>query len=258
MNCLYEATAAIWLGVYGLVNQRQIKADIIVKAKEGLRASAAKMSQQILSLDETLANIRKEIQAGKEYMPVERKRKLLLKSRHTRNAHKAHQNKLALIETQLEALETNEMNKDVLASLQTSAEAMRQMGLAADLKRTDEVISELEEGMNQVHDINSTVSTTLGQFDAGFDDDALEDELNIILGISAPKEAALAHAAANPSVVISVSKPASPGVLFKGDEGLPSVDIAIPVLVNSVGTGSGRGDDNDAGDGTSAAELLPA
>jgi hypothetical protein len=267
MNCLYEATAAVWLGVYGLVSQRGLKADIIAKAKAGLRASAVKMSQQILALDETLATIRQEIQADKEYMPVERKRKLLMKSRQTRTAQKTHQNKLSLIETQLDALEANEMNKDILASLQTSAEAMRQMGLAADLKRTDEVISELEEGMNQVHDINSTVSTTIGQFDAGLDEDALEDELNMILGLTPERPATRALAVLGSGSVsgsvsgpVSASKQGQPSVRFK-DEEMSSTDIAIPVLVNSVGTGPHRGDDNDTndpGDGTGASEMLPA
>jgi hypothetical protein len=93
------------------------------------------------------------------------------------------ENKKALMEGQLDALENSEFNKTVLSTLQTSAMAMKKMGLHSDLSKTDQIISDLEEGINAAHDINSTVSTSLGQFDLNVDDSLLDEELNMILGL---------------------------------------------------------------------------
>ena len=66
---------------------------------------------------------------------------------------------------------------------------MKKIGMAKDLQNTDNVISELEEGLQHVHDINSTIGTTVNQFDFAADDDALDEELNEILGLNpAPKQ----------------------------------------------------------------------
>lgn len=95
---------------------------------------------------------------------------------------KALNDKGMLMESQLNTLESNEFTKTVLCTLQTSAKAMQRMGLNKDLLKTDQVISELEEGMTYAHDVNNALGTNLS-VDYTLDDSALDYELNAILGI---------------------------------------------------------------------------
>eukprot|EP00961_Rhodomonas_salina_P300038 3939424-Rhodomonas_salina.1 len=118
-------------------------------------------------------------------MPRADLRKLLLHSRRLKAQQKSLEDKTRVMEGQLTALENNEFNKVVLSTLQTSAKALQKMGLSKDLQSTDQVISDLEEGMQYSADMGSALAGNLGG-EATLDDAELDAELNEILGLETP------------------------------------------------------------------------
>jgi hypothetical protein len=189
MNCLLEVIAATWLNILDTFDNRRLQGDLVTVAKEQLREAINSMNTQMKKNENELSDISTQIKNKRDSIPKETLKKMLQRSRRIRICLRSDSNKVLLMEGQLETMENNEVNKTVLASLQSSAKAMQHMGLNKDLQRTDEVISELEAGMNFVHDINSTVGTSLSQMDIGPDEDSLEAELNLILGIETPNKA---------------------------------------------------------------------
>jgi hypothetical protein len=216
-----ELLAAIWVGVIETLDRKRVYGDLVSIAKEQLKDGIKSMTAQITKSENELSELSTQIKTNRDKLSKDALKKLLVRSRRVRTCLRSDNNKLMLMEGQLETMENNEVNKTVLASLQSSAKAMQHMGLSKDLQRTDEVISELEAGMGYVQDINSTVGTTVGQLDFGLDDDSLESELNLILGIEQPQNV-LTHLSQRVSVENTEQQPSL------------DVDICNPVTANSV------------------------
>lgn len=184
MNCLLEAVASVWIRTLHTLNSKSLENDLTTSAQQQLRDALSFMQRQLARHDAELSDITALVKRERYSMPRERLKGLLLKSKRVRASQEQVLSKMALMESQLDAMENNEMNKTILYTLQTSAKAMKKMGLDKDLRKTDDVINELEENMQHAHDINHTVSNSMNQFDTT-DDEALERELDILLGIHA-------------------------------------------------------------------------
>jgi len=189
MNCVKEALASVWIQIFHAVNRKALEADLVTVAKEQLRDAITAMHEQIEKHDRELSSISTTVRNNRATLGKDRLNTLLLKSRRTRASIATIHGKLTLMEGQLDAMESNEVNKTILSTLQTSVKAMKKMGLSNDLRKTDDVISEMERNMECAHDINSTVNSSIVQFDSSADDDTLEEELNMLLGITDNSEA---------------------------------------------------------------------
>lgn len=186
MNCILETFAGLWIRTLYAVSSKALESDLTMTAQQQLKDALTYMHDQISKSDTEIKKISDVVRTERHKMPKERLKTLLLKSKRTRAAQSSMLSKITLMEGQLEAMENNEMNKTILNTLQTSAKAMKKMGLDKDLHKTDNVISELEENMQHAQDINNTVSSSVNQSDYANDDDALELELNLLLGIEEP------------------------------------------------------------------------
>lgn len=180
MNCFIESVASLWIHSLRVFGFRMSNVDLISDAKEQLRSTIEIVNQQTKTLRMELDDIKVNIKSRPKGTPATAMRKLLLQARKKRLEIDSLMNKSLIMESQLDALENNEVNKTVLHTLQTSAQALRDMGLQNDLLRADNVISELEEGLNQVNDINSTVSTGVCQLDLNLSEEDLNEELNLL------------------------------------------------------------------------------
>lgn len=180
MDCFLESIAGMWIRMLRNFGVRTTSSDVIAEAKEQLRETIGVVNKQIQDMNSEISTITCSLRHRRSAMPKTELRKQVLQARKRRCEVDALQNKVMLMESQLDALENNEVNKTVLRTLQSSALALKDMGLQNDLLKADSVISELEEGMNQVHDINSTVSTGVVQLDLALTDDDLEAELDLL------------------------------------------------------------------------------
>lgn len=239
MNCLLESFASLWIGFIHTVNRKALESDLVAVAKEQLRETIATMQDQIHKHNVELVDITNTVREQRPSLSKERLKTLLLKSKRARTAMSTIHNKLTLMESQLDTLENNDVNKTILTTLQTSAKAMKKMGLANDLRKTDEVISELEQSMEHAHDINSTVSTSISQFDSGIDDDSLEMELDILLGIEPTPPA---------TVLLSQQLPG-------GGAKHEHVSVAPPSVTNSTVASDNKDDTNDNNNPNGSMEL---
>jgi len=84
------------------------------------------------------------------------------------------QGKKLNLETQIMTLEDAHLNKQTLAAMKTSANAIRSTVKESDLDKADELMDEINEAIDQVHEMNEAMSQPIGP---AMDDAELEAEL---------------------------------------------------------------------------------
>jgi len=182
MNCLVEAVASVWISVLRMSGMKTLDGSTIGDAKEQLASTLALVSAQINTLESEVFAALSDIRTRKGVLSKSQLRQMIIHTKLKKGEIKSLQDKSLIMNRQLDSLESNEVNKAVLQTMQTSASALKNMGLQHDLVHADTVISEMEEGMNQINDMNSTMATGISQLDLNISDEDLEEELNILLG----------------------------------------------------------------------------
>jgi hypothetical protein len=180
MNCLFEAVAGLWVAGLHALRPHALEGDLSATAREQLQQALAKTAEQQALYARQLALITAEVRGRRALLSKSDLRRLLLRSRRIRSAQASLDNKAHVMDGQLTALDNNEFNKVVLSTLQASSKAMLKMGLHKDLRNTDQVISELEEGMQVSGEFTDALSAANGNRD-GIDEAELEAELAALL-----------------------------------------------------------------------------
>jgi hypothetical protein len=186
MNCLFEAVAGLWVASLHALRPHALEGDFVAAAREQLQQALARVAEQQQLYTRQLAQTAGEVRARRAALSKGELRRLLLRSRRLKLEQSSLESKARVMEGQLTALENNEFNKVVLSTLQTSSKAMQKMGLHKDLQHTDQVISELEEGLQVSGELADALSGGVGD---GIDDAELEAELAALLADGEPPAA---------------------------------------------------------------------
>ena len=181
MNCLVEAVASLWLSMLRMSGVKTLQGSTIGDAKEQLLSTLVIVSSQINLLETEVCTSLRDIKTRRGVFSKTQLRNVIMQARLKKGEIKSLQDKSLIMTRQLDSLESNEVNKAVLQTMQTSASALKNMGLQNDLVQADTVISEMEEGMNHMNDMNSTMSTGISQLDLNISDEDLEAELETLL-----------------------------------------------------------------------------
>jgi len=84
------------------------------------------------------------------------------------------QGKRLNLETQIMTLEDAYLNRETLSAMQTSSQAMRSAIRESEVDKADDLMEDINEAMEQVHEMNEAMSQPLGPV---MDEDTLEAEL---------------------------------------------------------------------------------
>jgi len=80
---------------------------------------------------------------------------------------------LLLVDKQLDALRSSELDKELMQSLRLSSQAMKNAGVGAGLEDAEKVMSELDAQMSEATEMTSMLATPLAQ-QAGVEDDEID------------------------------------------------------------------------------------
>jgi prefoldin subunit 5 len=180
-TCFLETIASSWLYILGLIKRVDADVDAVSTAKESIQIALSTLQEQHTRVNNELGVTVNVIKTRNQNMPKPELKHLLMKSRRIRNSVMDLEKKRNLLENQLNAIETNECNKVVIQGLQSSADALKKMGLQSDLHATDQAISDLEQGIGHAQDISTTLAMPINIGE--FDESELDNELDIIMGI---------------------------------------------------------------------------
>jgi len=139
-----------------------------------LRAAVQQLEKSEVHLDN---KIQQCLKTAKEKSKKRDKKGALFelkKKKQLENQLQSLQGKKLNLETQIMTLEDAHLNKQTLAAMKTSANAIRSTVREADLDRADELMDEINEAIDQVHEMNEAMSQPIGP---AMDETELEAEL---------------------------------------------------------------------------------
>ena len=186
MNCLLEAVASMWMTFRRQVVTEPVEEEVMT-AQEGLEQCRRNMEarereyQAIihrLGEDALLAKRRDGDLATARAKLLERRRcaKRLERLRHG----------LELVDTQLDAIKTSELDKEIMLTIKASTAVMKKAGINLGVQEVETVMSELDEQMREVQDITHVLATPLAVAPSGAQEEAeLDAELELLEAVGA-------------------------------------------------------------------------
>lgn len=205
MNCLLEAVASMWMTFRRQVVTEPVEEEVMT-AQEGLEQCRRNMEArereyqviiQRLGEDALLAKRRDGDLATARAKLLERRRcaKRLERLRHG----------LELVDTQLDAIKTSELDKEIMLTIKASTVAMKKAGINLGVQEVETVMSELDEQMREVQDITHVLAAPLAVAPGGAQEEAeLDAELELLEAVGTGPPAVSARAP-----VVVVAPPAS-------------------------------------------------
>jgi len=119
---------------------------------------------------------------------------------------------LALLDKQLDAIRSSELDKELMNSLKASSQAMRKAGIGVDAMEAEKVMNELEDQIQDASEVTAALSTPLlsgMESDMALGMDDVDRELGLIAEEDLELLAGLVAAPAVPGVV-TVDIPSAP------------------------------------------------
>jgi paraquat-inducible protein B len=120
---------------------------------------------------------------------------------------------LELVDSQLDAIKTSELEKEIMLTLKASTSAMRKAGITLGVQEVENVMSELDEQMREVQDITEVLANPLNA--SGPEEADLDAELDMLDALGGPASAAAIPYEA-PLLVPAVEPAVAPAVAVAG------------------------------------------
>ena len=213
MNCLLETVASLWILSLRATGTKPPQEDNVC-IHENLESCRETLESRESNLEETCKKLSREALARRQQGDITgAKNKLLERRRATKRLERL-RSSLSLVDAQLDALRTTELDREVMQTLLASSAALKKAGVGKGVKEAEAIMSDLDEQMRDSSELTSVLSGSLMESD--FDLDAeLEQlqqdfEVETALGVVASsKSASIQHPVQvnNQEYIVRVEEP---------------------------------------------------
>jgi hypothetical protein len=215
MNCLLEALATVWLGARRRVMTEPAEEEVVT-AQEGLEQCRRNMEGRERELLGAVGRLSEEALAKKREGDTLAARNRLLERRRVQRRLEKLRHGLNLVDTQLDAIKTSELDKEITMTLKASTNAMRKAGITLGVQEVESVMTELDVQMREVQDVTEVLANPLNTLSAEEED--LDAELELLEAMGSGSEEipplalppALVQAEALENRMVVVETPAVP------------------------------------------------
>lgn len=187
MNCLLEAVASVWMSMRRQVVTEPVEEEVMT-AQEGLEQCRRNMEGRERELQGYIQRLGDEAVAKKREGDVATARGKLLERRRCHKRLERLRHGLELVDTQLDAIKTSELDKEIMLTLKASTAAMRKAGITLGVQEVESVMSELDEQMREVQDITHVLATPLVPTGGGAEEAELDAELDLLEAVGGSTE----------------------------------------------------------------------
>lgn len=177
MNCLLETIASMWLMSRRAVGIRAPVCEDDDSVREGLIGCRMSLEAREAELVEGCRRLGREaLRRRQQGDPAGARLKLLERRRVAKRLDKL-RNSLVLVDAQMDALQSTELDRELLQTLVASSNALKKAGVGTGVREAEAVMSELDEQMRESGELTSVLSGPLAE-DTDLD---VEEELNLLL-----------------------------------------------------------------------------
>jgi hypothetical protein len=184
MNCLLETMAGVWMGMRRTVMTEPPEEEVMT-AQEGLEQCRRNMEGRERELQQVIMRLTEEALQKKREGETLTARSKILERRRVQKRLERLRHGLDLVDTQLDAIKTSELDKEIMLTLKASTNAMRKAGINLGVQEVESVMSEMDEQMREVQDITSVLSAPMGV--SSSEDAELDAELDLLEAVIAPE-----------------------------------------------------------------------
>jgi hypothetical protein len=187
MNCLLEAVATVWMGVRRRVVTEPPEEEVLT-AQEGLEQCRRNMEARERDLLQLIGRLAEEAIAKKRAGDLPFARSKVMERRRAQKRLERLRHGLDLVDSQLDAIKTSELDKEIMLTLKASTSAMRKAGITLGVEEVENVMTELDEQMREVQDITDVLAHPVGGSTG--EEDELDGELALLEAVGDGLEAA--------------------------------------------------------------------
>lgn len=184
MNCFLEVMATVWMTA-----RRQVMTEPLVEevasAHEGLEQCRRNMEGRDRELQAHIDRLTAEAVAKKREGDVSQARARIQERRRCTMRLERLRHGIDLVDSQIDAIKTSELDKEIMLTLKASSTAMRKAGINLGVQEVENVMTEIDEQMREVQDITDVLSnplvTGVGGLASGRGDETdLDEELELL------------------------------------------------------------------------------
>ena len=180
MNCLLEAAASVWLGMRRRVVTEPPEQEVMT-AQEGLEQCRRNMEGRERELLLCVTRLSDEALAKKRSGDILAARSKVQERRRVQKRLERLRHGLDLVDTQLDAIKTSELDKEIMLTIKASTSAMRKAGITLGVQEVENVMSELDEQMREVQDITDVLANPANtMMMSGTEEADLDAELDLL------------------------------------------------------------------------------
>lgn len=161
MNCLLEAVATIWITARRQVVTEPVEEEVVT-AHEGLEQCRRNMEGRERELQVLIMRLGEEALSRKREGDVATARAKILERRRCSKRLERLRHGIELVDLQIDAIKTSELDKEIMLTLKASTAAMRKAGINLGVQEVETVISELDDQMREVNEITDVLANPLG------------------------------------------------------------------------------------------------
>jgi hypothetical protein len=177
MNCLLETIAGMWLMSRRAIGVRPVACEDDDSVQESLIGCRLSLESREAELVEACKRLGKEaLRRQKQGDAAGAKLKLLERRRVSKRLDKL-RNSLVLVDAQMDALQSTELDRELLQTLVASSAALKKAGVGTGVREAEAVMSSLDEQMRESGELTSVLTGPLAE-DADLD---VEEELKLLM-----------------------------------------------------------------------------
>ena len=196
MNCLLEAVAGAYLTVRARLMADPVEEEVY-SAQDRLESCRRTMEGREREYLEESRKLGQAALAMKKAGNFTAARARILDRRRVVRRIEKLRHGLLLVDSQLEAIRTSELDKEIMLTLRASTSAMKKAGIGVQIEEAERVMTDLDDTMNRTQDLTSVLSAPLAYAE---EDEELDAELDWL------EETPLL----DPGMAFAVERPAGP------------------------------------------------
>lgn len=168
----FEAIAALWINTKKQIMREPMEQQVFT-AQDNLEQCKRTMELREKELQENILKLAKEAVAKNKAgdKPAARL-KLKERERFMKRLEKL-RNSMNIIDLQLDAIRSSELDKEIMLSLKASTVAMKKAGISVNATEVENVMSELDDHVREMQDVTSILATPIS---GGMVNSMTEDE----------------------------------------------------------------------------------
>ena len=208
MDCLLETVASMWMMSIRTVAKQPVQSEPCVQ--ENLEDCRASLEEREAELVEGCRQLGKDAKRRKQLGDLAGARSKMLERKRAMKRLEKLRNSLSLVDAQLDALRSTELDKELMQTLLASSAALRKAGVGKGVKEAETIMSELDEQLRESGELTSVLAGSMQEepdFDLDEEFELFEQECELLGGVGSVNSVNLVMT--NPSAV------ATPAVVNK-------------------------------------------